>query len=194
MGELILSCTVLDCGGKHAAKGLCGKHYNRLHRHGSVHQTALVGRKRCAWCAAPLLGLRRSQASYCGQYCRDALRRDVSPQRQEARRAASLRWIARHPDRARATSIRSRPGVTPCGCITESGIAALRRHWLDSCAYCGAPGTDVEHYVPIALNGPHCLNNFVLACDPCNSAKGARRPSDWSPASGVQPAKLCAAQ
>ncbi|MFG2337495.1 RNA-guided endonuclease IscB [Streptomyces yangpuensis] len=47
--------------------------------------------------------------------------------------------------------------------------------WKRSCAYCGATGVrlNVEHVIPRSRGGSDRVTNLVLACVPCNQAKGA---------------------
>ncbi len=51
----------------------------------------------------------------------------------------------------------------------------------DRCAYCGTGGVKMqwEHIVPLSRGGPDSVDNLVLACAPCNQAKGARQPLEW---------------
>ncbi|MFJ6780737.1 RNA-guided endonuclease IscB [Streptomyces yangpuensis] len=46
--------------------------------------------------------------------------------------------------------------------------------WKRSCAYCGATGVrlNVEHVIPRSRGGSNRVTNLVLACIPCNQAKG----------------------
>ena len=45
-----------------------------------------------------------------------------------------------------------------------------------ACAYCGVSlsrlGVAVDHVVPLPNGGLHVLENLVIACQPCNRAKG----------------------
>ncbi|MFF4984356.1 RNA-guided endonuclease IscB [Streptomyces sp. NPDC001046] len=51
----------------------------------------------------------------------------------------------------------------------------LRAAWDGACAYCGRTGVplNVEHVRPRSRGGSHRRSNLVLACVPCNKAKGA---------------------
>lgn len=55
----------------------------------------------------------------------------------------------------------------------------FRDNW--TCQYCGKqPGAGqltIDHVVPRSLGGPSSWTNCVLACEPCNSRKAARTPS-----------------
>ena len=51
--------------------------------------------------------------------------------------------------------------------------------WVDQrvCAYCGfrfrgKADATVDHVVPIVMGGKTEMSNLVLACQPCNNAKG----------------------
>lgn len=49
-----------------------------------------------------------------------------------------------------------------------------------ACAYCGREGTlQWEHIIPRSRGGPDTIDNQVLACPPCNAAKGGRAPFEW---------------
>lgn len=51
----------------------------------------------------------------------------------------------------------------------------------DRCAYSGAAGVKLqwEHILPRSRGGSDTVDNLVLACAPCNLAKGARQPLEW---------------
>ncbi|WP_268255763.1 RNA-guided endonuclease IscB [Streptomyces lomondensis] len=52
----------------------------------------------------------------------------------------------------------------------------LRVTWDGSCAYCGVSGVplNVEHVRPRSRGGSDRISNLVLACSPCNKAKGSK--------------------
>jgi hypothetical protein len=54
----------------------------------------------------------------------------------------------------------------------------LREHILrkdrDTCRYCGAPASHVDHVIPIARGGTDQESNLVAACVNCNLEKGGR--------------------
>jgi 5-methylcytosine-specific restriction endonuclease McrA len=49
------------------------------------------------------------------------------------------------------------------------------------CVYCGATAVplQVEHVVPKARGGTNRVSNLVIACGPCNIAKGAQTAEEW---------------
>ncbi len=51
------------------------------------------------------------------------------------------------------------------------------------CAYCGTfrKRLTIDHVVPISKGGAHSKENVVPACGRCNSAKGAKMPTDVQP-------------
>lgn len=76
---------------------------------------------------------------------------------------------------ARAEKYRATLAAAP-----GSGFSA--EQWLGKleefgglCAYClGAPGTTMDHIVPISRGGAHDTENIVPACASCNASKGNR--------------------
>ncbi|MET9496710.1 RNA-guided endonuclease IscB [Streptomyces sp. NPDC006552] len=54
--------------------------------------------------------------------------------------------------------------------------AELRARWGDACAYCGASAVplNIEHLHPRSRGGSDRIANLVLACVPCNRAKGTQ--------------------
>ncbi|MFF8270641.1 RNA-guided endonuclease IscB [Streptomyces sp. NPDC016562] len=57
----------------------------------------------------------------------------------------------------------------------------LLAKWKRSCAYCDATGVplDIEHVRPRSRGGSDRVSNLVLACVPCNQAKGAARVEEF---------------
>lgn len=43
-----------------------------------------------------------------------------------------------------------------------------------TCAYCGKPGTTIDHVLPRALGGQNSYENCVTACLSCNSKKASK--------------------
>jgi 5-methylcytosine-specific restriction endonuclease McrA len=64
-------------------------------------------------------------------------------------------------------------------------VAAIMERDGSGCAYCGrADPVTLDHVVPRSQGGSNDVSNLVLACAPCNSAKGQRTPEQWSAAGG----------
>lgn len=57
----------------------------------------------------------------------------------------------------------------------------LQAKWNSTCAYCGATGVrlNVEHVRPRSRGGSSRISNLVLACVPCNRAKGSESVEDF---------------
>jgi 5-methylcytosine-specific restriction endonuclease McrA len=57
----------------------------------------------------------------------------------------------------------------------------LLEKWGRRCAYCSATGVplQVEHLVPKARGGSSRVSNLTLACQSCNTAKGARTATEF---------------
>lgn len=69
-------------------------------------------------------------------------------------------------------------------------ITRSMRHYVSdrdqgACRYCGneTGPFEIDHVVPVALGGRTIRSNLVLACQPCNSRKGANvwRPKPIKP-------------
>lgn len=87
---------------------------------------------------------------------------------------------------------REREWYAEGGHVYRRGRSAARRRGVDPvpaewreellrepCAYCGAPATSVDHFVPITRGGKTEPGNIVPACGPCNSSKRDADPMDW---------------
>lgn len=78
-----------------------------------------------------------------------------------------LRWSAEYRRRM------SRLGL-PADVVEEFTKADVVGRYGPDCFYCGGPFEELDHYVPLARNGPHSLVNVRPSCLACNRAKGAR--------------------
>ena len=47
-----------------------------------------------------------------------------------------------------------------------------------TCIYCGRPGLQIDHVVPVSKGGPTIQGNGVLSCGHCNGKKHDRFPLD----------------
>lgn len=47
------------------------------------------------------------------------------------------------------------------------------------CAYCGKPGTILEHFRPVSKGGKFAKRNILPSCIKCNSSKLNHDPFDW---------------
>jgi hypothetical protein len=88
---------------------------------------------------------------------------------------AELHELFDEPASVRAYRER-RPAVAARGMVSASSwnLEHLGRALGGACLSCGAPSDLAwDHVVPLALNGPHGLENLQRLCRPCNSRKGA---------------------
>ena len=108
-------------------------------------------------------------------------RREADRRRYEAdkRKAVArvLRWQKANPEKhaeiERRRRARQRQVLTVS--FTEERLAARMAFWGNRCWMCGDPGQEIDHVIPLALGGPHCLSNLRPACRSCNASKGAKR-------------------
>lgn len=53
----------------------------------------------------------------------------------------------------------------------------------DRCSYCMlfliGEAITIDHVIPLVSGGPHNIGNFVIACSPCNQAKGETSEVDF---------------
>ena len=109
----------------------------------------------------------------------------------EKQRARQQRFRMQHPDRWQEISQRSgekyrrsekgkrqaregarrRRAVQKSGLNTEAYSVILER---DPCSYCGAPGGEIDHIVPVANGGEHSVGNLTASCRSCNASKAAK--------------------
>lgn len=54
-----------------------------------------------------------------------------------------------------------------------------KHNWL--CVYCGEPAKALDHVIPLFRGGSDTAKNLVAACRSCNSSKGHKLLSEWTP-------------
>lgn len=94
-------------------------------------------------------------------------------ERRGAVRATAREYYRQNPDiyLAAANRRRAQKKSVVCGCVTAEHERQIR---ANKCVYCGSPAEHVDHIMPLAHGGRHCLENLAPACLPCNMAKGAK--------------------
>ena len=109
--------------------------------------------------------------------------RDREHERMRKWRAANLdkhaqysrNWRAANPKKerelGRRREARKRHALTIPFTIDQ---LAARLSMFRGCWMCGGAGDTVDHVIPLAAGGPHCLSNLRPACRSCNSSKGDR--------------------
>jgi 5-methylcytosine-specific restriction endonuclease McrA len=91
-------------------------------------------------------------------------------QRKEAKRQGKRNY--KHVRRARINSCEVR--------ATPKIIEEARKNAGDRCYYCGRKSKlTLDHFVPLAKGGDHCVSNLVFACSPCNSRKRDLDPFEF---------------
>jgi 5-methylcytosine-specific restriction endonuclease McrA len=68
--------------------------------------------------------------------------------------------------------------------VTPAELEALVEQFNGCCAYCGKPGTTIDHVVPLSKGGRDEIANVLPACKPCNSSKNNRDLSEWLASKG----------
>jgi len=65
--------------------------------------------------------------------------------------------------------------------LTVDQWAARHKAANGHCMYCGKkkPKLELEHVIPLSLEGDNSYNNIVAACRTCNARKGARSLAQW---------------
>lgn len=75
---------------------------------------------------------------------------------------------------------RARKNAVSVHVVTVADIRRLRARFGGLCAYCeAAPGSTLDHVVPLARGGSHSLGNLVPACKSCNCSKGEKFLFEW---------------
>jgi hypothetical protein len=69
----------------------------------------------------------------------------------------------------------------------RSVFRAVVRRDRFQCAWCGTPGSTVDHLVPVSRGGQSRLDNCVVACRSCNHSRNNRLPSAFAHATGMTP-------
>jgi 5-methylcytosine-specific restriction endonuclease McrA len=57
------------------------------------------------------------------------------------------------------------------GKVTAEEWQAIRESYGGKCVYCGSPGTQQDHVVPLSRGGAHAPDNVVPCCQSCNRSK-----------------------
>ena len=155
-----------------------------------------VPSKCCSKCETwkPLAGFGKSSNGTNGgvrnickicEYASQKKRLAEDPDARSASVQNALRYQARHPEKTKIIRQVCRhrrrvreldgPGIT-----TEEWEEIVAR-FGGICAYCKiAPGTTMDHVVPLSHGGAHAPSNVVPACRKCNSSKHASTPEEWA--------------
>lgn len=69
----------------------------------------------------------------------------------------------------------------------RSVFRAVSKRDRHRCAWCGAPGSTIDHLVPVSRGGQSRLDNCVVACRACNHSRNNRLPSAFAAVTGMNP-------
>jgi 5-methylcytosine-specific restriction endonuclease McrA len=99
-------------------------------------------------------------------------------------REQAREWRKSNPESAYALSHRSRLKrkylIGDSAKIDKHAVASAFEACNHRCVYCGLGSRlSLDHFVPLAKGGKHCLSNLVIACVYCNSSKSDSSPFDW---------------
>lgn len=80
-----------------------------------------------------------------------------------------------NPDRNREKSRLRRARKAAVATVAFSADQLRDRlSMFSGCWMCGADADTVDHVIPLALGGWHCLSNLRPACNSCNASKGIK--------------------
>lgn len=103
---------------------------------------------------------------------------DLNPVIKEQRRAKSREWNKANKDK-RALAMSKRRALQKQNgifLITSKEILKIQK---SKCFYCGMPGGELDHVIPLSKGGTHGIGNLVAACRSCNSSKNNLFLAEW---------------
>lgn len=159
-------CIVSGCNGKPRRKGFCPKHSSREFRHGNPHKVLRVkNRKKCIIEGCENKPYRRvsKKVNRLEKYCREHLYTNEEHKANNHKRRA----------RKRNAFIND---------FTKKDWEECLEKFENSCAYCGNRARiQIEHVVPLAMQGVHSKENIIPACRSCNTSKQDVLFEEWYP-------------
>ncbi|MFE9335293.1 HNH endonuclease [Streptomyces sp. NPDC007063] len=99
--------------------------------------------------------------------------------------ASGKRWRQNNPDKARTYNAKRRALKRNARHEPYSRTDIFAR-WDSLCAYCDAIAEHLDHVYPLSRGGADAAHNLVPACQPCNSAKGAKTLAEWAATFGPE--------
>lgn len=100
----------------------------------------------------------------------------------EKKKAAELRWAQNNPDKVRLKIRRRRARrARAAGTHTAEQVNARIVFYGSLCYLCRAPFEAIDHVIPLSRGGSDWPANLRPICTSCNSAKGAKMLSEFSP-------------
>jgi 5-methylcytosine-specific restriction endonuclease McrA len=94
-------------------------------------------------------------------------------ERSEERAIVFAAWAKANPENGRARGARRRARVKVGMDKLDRELSVAYRLAIanDPCFYCGAPGEEDEHYIPLSVGGTDHWWNLVRSCASCNRHK-----------------------
>ena len=142
-----------------------------------------AGEKWCtdckAWHDRDLFPTDKSRGDGLAASCRGrAIRIPRMPLTDDERRAKANAAYRRYYAGSGGSSIRARVYAR------KRKLDPIPEWWREDqlsrgCAYCGAPATTLDHFIPVRRGGKSKPTNLLPACGSCNSKKKASDPLHW---------------
>lgn len=155
------TCEVDGCDKTRFAQGLCGMHYQRLARHGSLSKPSRS--RPVLQCITPGCQRRSIARRLCERHWRGWYRETFPEKWQAANR--------RRAERMRANGV---------FVISDRDVRRMVVRFRGLCAHCAErPFQEVDHVVPLARGGRHSIGNLLPSCAACNRSKQARLLVEW---------------
>jgi 5-methylcytosine-specific restriction endonuclease McrA len=127
---------------------------------------------------------RRANLETCAAHSRESYERHA-----DKRKASALAWSKANTEAKRVHSLRRR--ATHDGNLPSAAAVRALRLSESTCAYClNAPGSCLDHVLPLSRGGSNAPTNLVVACRSCNSRKHNRTPLEFAfglPRLGLSP-------
>ena len=149
-----------------------------------------AGSQQCVTCAKETTAAQVNSGYYARHYAENFGR--ISERSKEYRASfprehwtqKSAEWARANPEKRRAISksYKARRRAVEDAGMTTADLLRWEAEQPKVCYWCGAKcdhSYHVDHCFPLAKGGPHCEDNLVIACAPCNTRKGAKSPHDW---------------
>lgn len=151
------TCAADECDRPVYCRGYCTKHYQQLRKSGAL----------------PIVQPHREHRSRPPECVRDECSRPVQARELCSHHYAQATWKTPEVAAQRVSARRARKRAARVGDPAEfREYAAILR--ADPCSYCGAPGGQLDHIIPLASGGAESWDNLTSACATCNRRKHAR--------------------
>jgi 5-methylcytosine-specific restriction endonuclease McrA len=138
------------------------------------HRHIRAGEPACEPCRIAMLQSVRQWKAANPDKERESIRRWQAANRDKVLKA-TRKWHANNPERLRDyNQLRRARKSSASGVPFTSDQLSARLSMFPGCWMCGADADTVDHVIPLALGGWHCLSNLRPACNSCNASKGIK--------------------